>query len=45
MHAEKGLFVLKAKKDKLDIDKLKNVSRDLNKLRTKVDVQDVDKSW
>ena len=29
LHAEKGLFVSKTKKDKLDIDKLKNVSRDL----------------
>ena len=44
MRDEKGLFVLKAKKDKLDIDKLKNVPRGLNKLKTKVDVQDVDKS-
>ena len=37
------LASLKSNVDKLDIDKLKNVSTDLNNLKSKVDKLDIDK--
>ena len=39
-----GLAKLKSDADKLDIDKLKNVPRNLSNLKSKVDKLDVDKS-